>query len=204
MNAPDIIGQRFSKLVVLSRLGSSADRRATWHCKCDCGKQTIAVTSALRNGNKQSCGCLVFAPSWRVKHGMTKTKIYKVWSDMIRRCENPRAQNYRNYGARGITICSRWRDSFEAFLEDMGLPEPGLSLDRINTDGDYEPSNCRWATDAEQTQNRRVCKLNPERVRQIRERIAAGERPVALAREFDVYPETIRNVIRGHRWVNVR
>jgi hypothetical protein len=204
MHPPNIIGQRFSKLVVMSRLGSSTQRRATWLCECDCGKTTTAVTTSLRNGTKQSCGCLVFGPGWRVKHGMTKTKIYKVWSSMVQRCENPRAPNYKNYGARGITIYARWRDSFETFLEDMGLPEAGLSLDRIDTDGHYEPSNCRWATDAEQTQNRRVCKLNPERVRQIRERSAAGEQPAVLAREFGVLPQTIRSVVRGERWANVR
>lgn len=88
-------------------------------------------------------------------HGMSGTRVYQVWASMIKRCENPAEKNYRHYGGRGIRVCDRWRHSFEAFIADMGERPDGMTLDRVNVDGNYEPGNCRWATYAEQSRNTR-------------------------------------------------
>jgi hypothetical protein len=93
------------------------------------------------------------------RHGQSKTRLYMVWAAMKRRCYNPRAAFYERYGGRGITVCDRWRESFVAFVEDMGERPPGHEIDRIDNDGNYEPGNCRWATRKEQVLNRAVVKL---------------------------------------------
>lgn len=128
-----------------------------WLCVCDCGNKTRVSTGDLNKGNSTSCGCLRRERTSEVSltHGMSKSSTYGTWREMLQRCNNPNNQDFQHYGGRGIEVCGRWK-KFENFLEDMGIRPEGLSLDRRNNNGNYELSNCRWATIEMQVQNRRA------------------------------------------------
>jgi hypothetical protein len=153
------IGTRFHSLVVLMRSPrQDPNHRILWICQCDCGSEVTAAGIQLRKGSAKSCGCVYRqnAKKLSTTHGLTGTPEYRAWSSMKARCLNPHVHNYADWGGRGIIVCSRWLDSFETFLADMGPRPKGLSLDRFpDVNGNYEPSNCRWATAKQQVDNRR-------------------------------------------------
>lgn len=156
----DRSGMVFGRLTVV-RLHSIKNNRALWECKCQCGETKLAIGKVLANGGTKSCGCL--RRDLMTKHGLSKNpKIkteYKTWKSILNKCNNPKASNYKDYGGRGISVCKRWED-FNNFITDMGLkPCKTLSIERINNDGDYEPNNCKWATDTEQNRNKRNIRI---------------------------------------------
>lgn len=154
-----IINKRFGRLKVVE-FSHIKNKTSYWKCICDCGNEKIISRGALTSGDTISCGCFreEHKSEYGFKHGKAGTKLYSVWSSMIQRCTNPKASNYKRYGGRGIKICDEWRKNFISFY-DWAIENDynkGLSLDRINNDGNYEPSNCRWVTIKQQQNNMRT------------------------------------------------
>ena len=148
----DLTGKRFGRLV------AHYYEKPMWVCECDCGSEHRVLSGNLRSGDIQSCGCLM--KDVHTKHGMYTTKTYATWEAMNQRVNNPNSTHYSYYGGRGVSVCDRW-SSFEAFYCDMGERPEGMSLDRIDANGDYTPENCRWVSHTAQMENRRAQKNSP-------------------------------------------
>lgn len=144
----DLSGKIFGEWKVIRYSGQSL-----WLCECKCGYRQKVDSFWLRSGKH---GCQKCAKQKRTKHDMSYSPEYRIWRDIIQRCCNPNEPNYKRYGARGINVCDKWKDSFEQFYKDVGdRPAKGYELDRINNDGDYELGNVRWATKKQNNRNRR-------------------------------------------------
>ena len=163
----DLTGQKFNRWTVVGLSDKRADgNRRFWLCVCECGNEGCVRESFLTHGRSRSCGCLRSETTIRrfTKHGQratwNKNSVWRIWCNMIQRCCNPRNAAFANYGGRGISVCEAWMTSIESFVSDMGpRPSPKHSIERINNEGNYEPSNCRWATFHEQCRNKRTNRI---------------------------------------------
>ena len=179
-NFIDMTGKHFRRLVVLELCNYKHGEQTVWHVRCDCGNELDVQGTNLRTGNTTSCGCYKKdrAIEANITHGLSKTSAYKSYNGMKGRCTNPNDAQWRHYGGRGITICDRWLESFENFWEDMGECEKGMSLERIDVNGNYCPENCIWIPRNQQIWNRR----NTLYVNFHDEKISLGK----LAHEFGI------------------
>lgn len=152
-------GQRFGRLVVVAH-DTSTRGRTMYQCRCDCGAQRVVAATSLRNGDTRSCGCLraEVMREKQTKHGRYGTPTYRSWRAMLARCSDITHKQFKDYGGRGVRVCDTWRSSFESFLADMGERPSNTTIDRIETNGHYQPGNCRWATRTEQNRNKRTAK----------------------------------------------
>ena len=154
MKLIDLSGQKYGRLTVISRAEGKDKRRVYWLCRCECGKEVVVQSSQLRTGHTRSCGCLLDG-SYNVTHGMTHTRLYRLWFTMKQRCTDPKSSGYHKYGAKGITICEEWM-TFEPFMKwalKNGYTDE-LSIDRIENSKGYCPENCRFVTMCKQQNNR--------------------------------------------------
>jgi hypothetical protein len=164
--AKNITGERFGRLVVLEQIAPTVEVKKTRvRCLCDCGKETVVNHWCVMSGHTVSCGCAK-GQLFKVSHGKRDSRTYNIWCHMKARCVRETHQDFKHYGARGITVCDRWQ-TFENFLEDMGEAPEGFSIERKDVNGNYEPSNCEWLLATEQPRNTRRTRyaiLNGERM----------------------------------------
>jgi hypothetical protein len=206
----DIAGVRFGRLVAMGPMSRISSRERLWVCRCDCGADAEVRAGALVAGRQVSCGCLQSERTAArnvaaARHGHASkdgaSPEYKAWGGIKRRCYNPSDREFHNYGGRGITVCDRWRDSFDAFLADVGTrPSPRHSIDRIDNDRGYEPGNVRWATRETQERNKRTTRLCQVSVALIRCLSARRQANADLAWAFGVHPSLINKVVSRSTW----
>ena len=203
----DLTGKVFTRLTVLSKHPEKApDGHTKWLCRCSCGAEKAIPRNYLTKGSAKSCGCLFKeqAAEYGRKHGMHGTSFYGVWQGLFARCYRPSHRSYKNYGAKGITVCDRW-SSFDNFYEDMyaGYMH-GLDIDRMDSKGNYEPSNCKWSTRVENAQNRSTTKLTVEDAGCIKSLCAmlTTNSIKWIAKEFGVSTSVICGIRNGTAWPN--
>lgn len=210
-------GERFGKWTVI---GEVAGPQRPVECVCDCGTTRSVLIGNLVNGRSRSCGLGVHKRKVRPErlshptHGLSRHPLYHRWSAMMDRCYNPAHIAYKNYGGRGITVCPEWHDvcAYVAWVEaNLGLPAEGMTMDRIDNDGNYEPGNLRWATAKLQVLNQRkdgrpkgsairTARLTEDIVREARARFANGEVQRVLAAEYGVSFPTMHKAVVGKTW----
>lgn len=194
----NLVGKRFGRLIVIEKAENNRWGQIQWLCLCDCGQEAVVRGCYLVSNHTKSCGCLQKEARVQssVKHGHYKnrkqSKTYKAWSGIIQRCNNPRNGRYHRYGKRGITVCKRWVE-FKNFLEDMGKkPTDKHSIDRVNNNGNYCKSNCKWSLPKEQARNRKTNRMITYK--------GKTQCLVAWAEEIGIHHQTLLNRIVKLNW----
>lgn len=197
MKALDLQGKKFGRLTAKRQVANSPTGKAKWECECECGQVTIVFSTNLMKNHTKGCGC-----QRGVTHNGSETRLYSIWENMKTRCSS---ENRKNYKGRGITITEKWQ-SFEPFREwalNNGYKDT-LTIDRINNDGNYEPSNCRWTTVVEQARNTRRSVFTEELVSIAKTMNKYGLGHVKIARELGVKPGTVKSVLSNkNHWRDV-
>lgn len=199
-------GDKYGRLTLIDLAYRHIRRGDFWMCRCDCGAFSVIGGTQLRTGRTKSCGCYQRerASAANITHGATigrrsGTRAYKAWKGMRRRCSDQNDKRWGRYGGRGIRVCARW-DDYANFLVDMGEPPFGLSLDRINNDGNYEPANCRWATPAQQARNAKNAKITEDVAQAIRRERAGGASGHSVAAKYGVSKTLVWMINAGRLW----
>ena len=175
----DLTGKRYGRLVAVRQAGKGKRGcHLLWECVCDCGNRKIIRSADLRNKKTQSCGCL--RKEKATKHGMRNSSTYKSWHSMLQRCTNKNNTRFSDYGGRGINVCERWL-KFENFLEDMGIRPLNTTIDRIDNNGNYAPSNCKWSMPTAQAKNQRIYSNNKVGNRGVHFRISSGKYQASIS-----------------------
>lgn len=196
-----MIGRRFGRLIVLKNTDDKS-KFTRYLCQCDCGNQTTVNSFALKCGNTQSCGCYAkeCQKARATTHGLSRFRLYRIWNGIIQRCENRNTEAYGYYGEKGIFLCSEWRNNFRSFYEwaiQNGYSDK-LSIDRYpDRHGPYCPENCRWVDRFEQSRNRDIVKLTPEKAEMIR---GDSRTQVEIAQSYGVSQGTISNIKLNKIW----
>jgi len=203
---PDLTDHRFGLLVVLQQGSPSTHGARRWLVRCACPRATekLVITSNLVSGKTKSCGCLFtrLTHGQCGGHGRRASGAYVSWSRMLQRCTDPKCPQYFNYGGRGIRVCERWM-SFDNFYADMGDRPPGMSLEREDVNGNYEPGNCLWASSRDQARNTRSSVVTFARVQEILGRFEHGETKASIGRRLGVDPFYVGALISGKAWAEI-
>lgn len=203
----DLTGQTVGRLTVIGPDPLSVkEKQKRWICLCSCGKKVSVFTGNLRRNHTKSCGCLLIEQRRKANiiHGncphRNPTRTYSCWQRVLGRCYNPKNKDWKYYGEKGITVCDKWKNDFREFLKDMGECPKGLEMDRINSDGNYEPSNCRWANETVQSRNRSIIKLSMQKARDIRLLCQAGFTLLLVGKVFGVSKQIISKIKNNLLW----
>lgn len=202
----DLTGKQYGLWSVLDgphRIPGKDKTYRAWRCRCECGTERIIRSSNLSSGQTNSCGCkrLEYNATGDAnrKHSLGGTRAFNVWKKMLNRCTKPDDSAYPNYGGRGITVCDRWHD-VENFVADMGQPPKGLTLERVDNDGGYNPENCKWATRSEQARNKRNTKITWDKVAEARMMYENGIPTTKIAEVFGYSVGGMCNIVNNRTW----